>query len=72
MKGRQALALGVWTCGYLLVAGTLFLLSTMPDCPQGTEGAGCRTLAYQVQQGVALVLAIAYVLLTWVLFVRRR
>ncbi len=72
MNGRKALALAVWTFGYILVAGILLIITAMPDCSSGAESAHCRALAHQVQQGTAVALALAYVLLTWVLFFRRR
>ena len=72
MNGKKVIALGLWTAGYLLVAATLFLLSSAPDCPQGAEGAACKALSRQVQNGILIVLATAYLLLTWALFLRRR
>ena len=72
MNGRKAIALAWWTLGYALVAATLLMLAAMPDCLQGPEGAECRTLSRQVQDGLLVALAVAYVLLTWALFFRRR
>lgn len=72
MNGRKAIALCWWTFGYLLIAATLFLLSSAPDCLPGAEGAACRALGRQVQIGILVALAIAYVVLTWGLFFRRR
>ena len=72
MNGKRAIALGCWTFGYLMVGGTLFLLSSAPDCVRGAEGAACRDFARQVQGGMLVVLAIAYIILTWGLFFRRR
>jgi hypothetical protein len=72
MNGRKAVALAVWTSGYLLVAGTLLILTATPDCSPGAEGTPWRALARQVQQGTAVALALAYVLLTWILLFRRR
>lgn len=72
MKGRNFASLGVWTIGYLLVAVTLFLLSADSQCPRGPEGAACGQLSGQIQLGIAVVLTIAYVLITWTLFFRRR
>ena len=72
MNGRKAIALGWWTFGYALVVVTLLMLSSMADCLQGAEGAACRVLSRQIQDGLLVILAIAYALLTWLLFFRRR
>jgi len=72
MNGKKVIALSWWTFGYVIVAATLFMLTSMSDCLQGAEGAACRVLGRQVQDGLLATLVIAYALLTWVLFFRRR
>jgi len=72
MNGRKVIAFSWWTFGYVMVAATLFTLAAMADCLQGVEGAACRVQSRQLQDGLFVTFAIAYVLLTWMLFFRRR
>jgi len=72
MNGKKVIAFSWWTCGYVIVAATLFMLAGLAACLPGAEGAACRIQSRQLQDALLVALALGYVLLTWMLFFRRR
>jgi hypothetical protein len=72
MNGNKLIALSWWTFAYVVAAGALFAFSAMGDCLQGAEGAACRAQSNAFTERLLIAEVLAYAVLTWALFFRRR
>jgi hypothetical protein len=72
MNGKKVIAISWWTFAYVVAAGTLLTFSAIGDCLQGAQGAACRDQSNTVWATLLVALVLAYGLLTWLMFFRRR
>jgi hypothetical protein len=72
MNGKKVIAITWWTFAYVILAGALFAFSAMGDCLQGPEGAACRAQSSAFTEKLIIIEVLAYLVLTWLLFFRRR
>jgi Na+/H+ antiporter NhaC len=72
MNGKKLIAVSWWAFAYIILAAALFSFSALGDCLRGSDGAVCRERSKTVTNSIGLVLVIAYGLLTWLMFFRRR
>ena len=72
MTGKKLIILSWWTFAYVLLAGALYAFSALGDCLQGADGAACRAQSEAFSTALLVGALLAYVLLTWLIFFRRR
>ena len=72
MNYKKLIAVCFWTLAYLVLAAALFTFAAMGDCLQGTEGAACRAQSNAFINMLLVIELLAYPILTWLLFFRRR
>lgn len=70
MNAKKLIAISWWTFAYALMAGTLFAFSSLGDCFQ--SDAECRAQSSRFTDALLLSEVIAYAILTWLIFFRRR
>lgn len=66
------MALALWTFAFLIFGMMFFGFAMMGDCYPGPEGADCVAAKNARPAQIAIVELIVYLLLTWVIFIRRR
>lgn len=72
MNWRRALALALWTFAFLLL-GLFFLGTTMMgSCNPAPEGDACRALKEVLPARFTVGAFVIYLMLTWLIFFRRR
>lgn len=72
MNGKKLIAISWWTFGYVIFAGALLAFSAMGDCLQGPDGAACRAQSRAATNALLIGEMLVYIVLTWVIFYRRR
>lgn len=66
------MAMALWTFVYLVAALLFFGLTMMGDCSSGPAGATCEARRNVISNAVLALEGVAYMILTWLIFFRRR
>lgn len=65
------MSLALWTFAFLIAGFVVFALAALGDCPSGADGTNCRTTQNVTVNYVLVGELVAYLSLTWFLFIRR-